>query len=81
MSRRRRLAVRLRRDALWRRLELLNRSQAWLAREAGISPGYLSDLITQGHAPSGCVRRRLQAVLGITDFDELFELEDRSENL
>lgn len=80
MARRGRPVVRLKRDALWRRLELLNRSQAWLAREASISPGYLSDLITEGRAPSGCVRRRLQAALGATDFDELFELEDRSEN-
>lgn len=80
MAQRRRPVVRLKRDALWRRLEVISRSQAWLAREAGISPGYLSDLITEGRAPSGCVRRRLQAVLGVTDFDELFELEDPSEN-
>ena len=58
----------------------LHRSQAWLARESGISPAYLSTLITQGRAPSGCVRRRLQAALGISDFDEPFFLEDRDEN-
>ena len=49
-------------------------------RESGVSPGYLSTLITQGRAPSGCVRRRLQAALGIKDFGELFFLEDRDEN-
>ena len=60
--------------------ETLNRSQTWLAREASISPSYLSSLVNEGRAPSGPVRRRLQAALGISDFDELFELEDRDEN-
>ena len=77
---RKRPAVRLKREALWERLETLNRSQTWLAREASISPSYLSSLVNEGRAPSGPVRRRLQAALGISDFDELFELEDRDEN-
>ncbi len=80
MARRRRPAVRLKQQALWKRLAGLNRSQGWLARQAGVSPGYLSTLITEGRAPSGCVRRRLQAALDITDFDELFELENEDEN-
>ncbi|MCY3646799.1 MAG: helix-turn-helix transcriptional regulator [Chloroflexi bacterium] len=80
MAQRRRLRVRLKRHALWKQLEVRGRSQAWLAREAGINPGYLSTLITEGRAPSGRFRRRLQAVLGITDFDELFALEDRDED-
>ena len=72
--------VRLKREVLWKRLEALNRSQTWLAREAGITPGYLSALVNEGRAPSGSVRRRLQEVLGMCGFDELFELEDRDEN-
>ena len=36
--RRRRAVVRLDTQALWERLDLLNRSQNWLAREIGISP-------------------------------------------
>ena len=60
--------------ALWDRLELLGRSQNWLAREVGISRGYLSTLVNEGRAPSGRIRRRMQTVLGIDDFDELFEL-------
>ena len=79
MPERRRIVVRLKRETLWKRLATLHRSQTWLARETGISPGYLSTLITQGRAPSGGVRRRLQAALGIKDFDELFYLEDRDE--
>lgn len=77
---RERPVVRLKREVLWNRLEALNASQAWLAREAGMSHGYLSTLINEGRAPSGRIRRRLQAALEITDFDELFELEERDEN-
>ena len=77
---RKRPVVKLKREVLWKRLEALNTSQAWLAREAGISHSYLSTLVNEGRAPSGCIRRRLQAALGITDFGELFELEERDEN-
>ena len=57
------------------RLELLGRSQNWLAREVGISRGYLSTLVNEGRAPSGRLRRRMQRVLGVEDFHELFELQ------
>ena len=70
----RRTVVLLKTRALWDRLELLGRSQNWLARETGISRGYLSTLINEARAPSGRVRRRMQTVLGMEDFDELFEL-------
>ena len=69
-----RTVVLLKTRALWDRLELLGRSQNWLARETGISRGYLSTLVNEGRAPSGRVRRRMQTVLGVEDFDELFEL-------
>ena len=70
----RRTVVLLKTRALWDRLELLGRSQNWLARETGISRGYLSTLVNEGRAPSGRIRRRMQTVLGVEDFDELFEL-------
>ncbi len=70
----RRTVVLLKTRTLWDRLELLGRSQNWLARETGISRGYLSTLVNEGRAPSGRIRRRMQAALGIEDFDELFEL-------
>lgn len=73
---RRRAVVRLDARALWDRLDMLNRSQRWLARKIGISPGYLSTLIGEGRAPSGRVRRRMQRALGVEDFGELFTLED-----
>lgn len=75
----RRPSVRLKQRVLWDRLELMNRSQRWLAREAGISPGYLSELVNEGRAPSGAIRRRLQAALAIDDFEELFALEYEDE--
>ena len=74
--RRRRPVVRLDARALWGRLDTLNRSQGWLAREIGISPGHLSMLIKQRRAPSGRVRRRMQTALGVDDFSELFDLEE-----
>ena len=69
-----RTVVLLKTRALWDRLGLLGRFQNWLARKTGISRGYLSTLINEGRAPSGRIRRRMQTVLGIDDFDELFEL-------
>ena len=69
-----RTVVLLKTRALWDRLALLDRSQNWLAREVGISPGYLSTLVNEGRAPSGRIRRRMRTVLGVEDFDEFFEL-------
>ena len=74
MKPRERIFVRLNTPALWQRLELLGRSQNWLARQVGISPGYLSTLLNEERAPSGRIRRRIQKVLNVQDFDELFEL-------
>ena len=76
----RRTVVLLKTRALWDRLGLLGRSQNWLARETGISRGYLSTLVNEGRAPSGRIRRRMQPVLGIEDFDELFELRHEDDN-
>ncbi len=74
MKPRERTTVRLKTTALWQRLESLDRSQNWLARQVGMSPGYLSNLISEERAPSGRIRRRIQKALGVPDFDELFEL-------
>ena len=70
-----RTVVRLNAAALWERLALLNRSQNWLAREIGVSPGYLSMLVNGGRAPSGRIRRRMLKALGVDDFHQLFRLE------
>ena len=57
------------------RLASRHRSLTWLAGEVGISRGYLSRLLGHGRAPSGRIRRRLQEVLNVEDFEELFSLE------
>ena len=71
--------VRLNTAALWKRLTTLNRSQNWLARETGVSPGYMSMLVNGERSPSGRIRRRMQTVLGVDDFNQLFTMEDRHE--
>ena len=78
--RRGRNVVRLDTQALWKRLDLLNRSQNWLAREIGISPGYLSMLVNEHRAPSGRIRRRMLKALAMEDFHEMFALEDHDDN-
>ncbi len=74
-----RTVVRLDTAALWERLTLLNRSQNWLAREVGVSPGYISMLVNAERTPSGRIRRRMLKALGFDDFDQLFTMEDRDD--
>ena len=76
-----RTVVLLKTKALWERLAMLDRSQNWLARELGISKGYLSTLVNEGRAPSGRIRRRMRTVLGVEDFHELFELRHEDDDL
>ena len=75
IARRGRTIVLLNVQAVRERLARGHRSQNWLAREVGISRGYLSTLLRDGRAPSGRVRRRMQEVLGVEEFEELFALE------
>ena len=69
-----RTVVRLNAAALWERLALLNRSQNWLAREIGVSPGYLSMLVNGGRAPSGRIRRRMLKALGRRRFPPAIQI-------
>ena len=43
-------------------------------------PGAELTLVNEGRAPSGRIRRRMKAVLGVEDFDELFELRHEDAN-
>ena len=52
----------------------LNMSQNELARQCGITPGHLSLLMNWKRGPSPKLRRRLQEVLGVSDFDDLFTI-------
>ncbi len=73
--RRGRNVIRLNRAALWERLALLNRSQNWLAREIGVSPGHVSMLVNGGRTPSGRICKRMLKALGLNDFHQIFRLE------
>ncbi|MDE2844994.1 MAG: helix-turn-helix transcriptional regulator [Chloroflexota bacterium] len=47
-----------------------------LARRCGISRGYMSQLMRGERSPSPRVQRRLQEVLGVTDFHNLFFIQE-----
>jgi transcriptional regulator with XRE-family HTH domain len=72
--RRNQLLVTLRPDPVWAFLEERGISQNELARLAGISSGYLSQLMSGAAHPSPEVRRRLLRELEIDDFDDLFTI-------
>lgn len=67
--------VRLKAEAVWELLNRLNLTQNELARRIGRSSGFLSQLINGERCPSAETRRRLMAVLDVSDFDVLFVLE------
>ena len=58
--------------AVWRLPDELDMSQNELARRCGITPGHLSHLMNGKRSPSPMLRRRLQRVLGVSNFDDLF---------
>ena len=67
--------VRLDSAALFERLDLLGRSQNWLAGQVGVSPAYMSMLVNSGRSPSGRIRRRMQKALGVSHSRQLFKTE------
>ena len=71
---RRRLSSRVKLNpvAVWRLLDELDMSQNELARRCGITSGHLSLLMNGRRCPSPKLRRRLQQVLGVSNFDDLF---------
>lgn len=75
MARPKRPVIRLRSQAVWDRLARLKRPQNWLADQMGISRSHLSMLLGHRRAASGPVCARMQRVLNVEDFDELFFLE------
>ena len=65
-------------DRVWELLNRLNMSQNQLARQCGVSSGYLSQMITGTRFPSPAVRRGLMEALDVERFDDLFILERAS---
>ena len=77
--RRRSVRVKLRQAVVWELLDQLNISQNELARRCGIPRGYMSQLMRGERSPSARLRRRLQQVLGVDDFNTLFIIEEEDE--
>ena len=67
--------VKLNPRAVWEHLNRLNMTQNQLAAMVSITSGYLSQLMTGTRSPSAEVRKRLQEVLEVPRFDDLFILE------
>ncbi|MDE2780342.1 MAG: helix-turn-helix transcriptional regulator [Chloroflexota bacterium] len=74
-----RTVVRLDAAALFQRLEMLGRSQNWLAKQVGVTPAYVSMLVNGGRSPSGRIRRRMLRALGVTRSRQLFKTEVKHE--
>lgn len=62
--------------AVWDRLNILNMSQNELAHRAGLTSGYISLLVGGRRRPSPDARRRLMEALGVTDFHDMFIVEE-----
>lgn len=67
--------AKLRAEPVWELITRRNMSQNELARRSDISSGYLSQLISGRRSPSPDVRKRIQAALGVSEFEELFTME------
>ncbi len=68
--------VRLNPHKMWELMNRLNMSQNELARLVGTSSSYLSQLMSGHRCPSADFRKKLMDALGVTDFDDLFYLEE-----
>ena len=68
--------VRLNPHKVWAILNRLNMTQNELARLVGTSSSYLSQLMSGHRRPSAAFRKRLMDALGVTEFDDLFILEE-----
>jgi len=68
--------VKLNPHKVWTILNRLNMTQNELARLVGTSSSYLSQLMSGHRCPSAAFRKKLMDALGVTDFDDLFILED-----
>ena len=72
----RRPRVRIRTQRVYELLVQNNLSQNQLAQFVGVSSGYMSMILTGSRSASGATRQRIQEALGVTEFDEIFELEN-----
>ena len=57
-----------------------NMTQKQMAELLGISDAYFSQIMNGDRSPSARVRASLQQVMGVSDFDELFFVEEDDED-
>ena len=74
------IKVRLNQPAVMQAIARRNMSQNMLAIRAGISSGYISQIMCGTRNPSPRVRQKLQDVLSPLTFDDIFIIEEISGN-
>ena len=71
--------VRVKAKAFWDYMERRSLSQNDLAKEVGLSPGYVSQMVNGRRSPSARTRRSLLEALGAVEFDDIFFIEATDE--
>ena len=71
------MKVYLRKEFVRSRLIRRNVSQNWLATLAGVTSGYMSQLMDGSRCPSPKLRQRLMEVFPDYKFDDLFRIKER----
>ena len=74
------IRVRMNQTAVLHAIARRNMSQNMLAIRAGISSGYISQLMCGTRYPSPRVREKLQNVLNPLTFDDIFIIEENGNN-
>ena len=74
------IRVRMNQSAVLQAIARRNMSQNMLAIRAGISSGYISQIMCGTRNPSPRVRQKLQDVLSPLTFDDIFIIEEISGN-
>jgi transcriptional regulator with XRE-family HTH domain len=70
------IKVKLNQEAVLKAIARRNMSQNMLAIRAGISSGYISQILCGTRNPSPAVRQKLQDVLEPLAFDDIFIIEE-----
>jgi transcriptional regulator with XRE-family HTH domain len=70
------IKVKLNQEAVLKAIARRNMSQNMLAVRAGISSGYISQILCGTRNPSPIVRQKLQDVLEPLTFDDIFIIEE-----
>ncbi len=74
------IRVRMNQTAVLLAIARRNMSQNMLAIRAGISSGYISQIMCGTRYPSPKVREKLQSVLNPLAFDDIFIIEENGKN-